>query len=158
MKNKKIYCLIIAYSLLFFGLCKTDSMYERERAICFDGAALYPISDIQRARNAATQAYDSVRDAIMLYEQRIRFEQNIHSFTNLILTINSYAQVIVDKLQQLPLEHQQISAKEICTLDKTVGKIESYFDLVMMGKSSDQASCCKVVLRNIQKKLEQILT
>lgn len=141
--------------LLTLGGCTRDSARSLTDAaytqtMSFDGS-VYPGSCMQKARACAMQVWTSARKAVCSYQEQGRFERELDLFLETVLKLHGY----VAQAQE-PEDKSSVSEAEITSLLGVVKDVERYFDIVMFGRISDQASCVKVILQKVQNKIEQM--
>ncbi len=151
----RILCLM-SFAVNAQVVCTDEKILDNQNIIfSFDGS-LYPVSPLQQLRSCAMSIWSDVDGASMSSQLLFKFDQNIDEHAHKILDV--YA--ILYGLQNTKKMDEVVAVEdeeEFRSLARLINDIEYKFDKVMVNHRSDQASCFKVVLQKIQKKLERML-
>ena len=124
-----------------------------EHSISFSGT-LYPTSPLQQLRSCTMSIWSDVHGACMSSQLLFQFDQNIDLYAQKLLDVYAMVYGLQNTKKDTLVQEDQ---EYFSSLYKLVNDIEVKFDGAMVDHRSDQASCCKVVLQKIQKKLERML-
>ena len=153
-KNIIIYVIWMAGFLISSSLIAVALEHSGfDQKISFNGS-LYPTSPLQQLRSSTMSIWSDVHGAFMSSQLLFQFDQNIDLYAEKLLDVYAMVYGLQSAQKDMLVQEDQ---EYFSSLYKLVSDIEVKFDGAMVGHRSDQASCCKVVLQKIQKKLERML-
>ncbi len=145
--------LCIAFYGNFIVCNDVDRVDDKVVDFVFD-QLLYPSSSLQTIRSDVMQLWGLLHAASLSSQFQLQLHQELDDFVQKILDV--YANVyLVNK--EFKKNKDLYDKQEIESLGAIIFSIKTLFESMMQGNQSVEIDCFKTVIKNIQKKIEQML-